>query len=82
MGATPDYSQGTGTAAMEAAQANHIQHTKDTVAAPAMTQPTGHTTDLAPTTAHQVTLRTTVDHIHAHPTDLQNITHTKKDHIV
>ena len=48
-----------------------------------MTHLTGHTTDHPHTTALQVTpLRTTVDHIHTHPTDHQNIVPTTEDHAV
>ena len=75
--ATPDHTNGTGTAAREADQEDPIQHTEDTVIDPTMTHHTGHTT------AHQVTtVRTAVDHIHAHPKDHQNITHTKESHAV
>ena len=66
----PDHTNGTGTAAIEAAQDNPSQHTKDTAADPTMTQHTGNTANHPHTTAHQVTiLGTTVDHIHSHPTD-------------
>ena len=55
---------------IEADQADPIQHTGDTVTDSAMTHHTGHTTNHPYTTGHQVTtLKTTVDHIHIHPTD-------------
>ena len=80
--ATPDHNKGTGTAATEAAQGDPIQHTKATVTEPTMTQYTGHTTDHPHTAVQQVTtLRTTLDHVHAHPTDHQNIIPTT-DHIL
>ena len=75
--ATPDHNKGTDTATIEAAQGDPIQHTKATVTEPTMTHLTSHTADHPHTTAHQVTtLKTIVDHIHAHPTDCQNIIHT------
>ena len=75
--ATPDDNKGMGKAAIEAVQGNPIQHTEATVVEPVMTHHTGHTTDHPHTAAHQVTaLRTTVDHIHVHPIDCQNITPT------
>ena len=81
--ATPDHNNGMGTATTEAAQDDPIQHTKDTVTDPAMTHHTGHTTNHPHTAAHQVTaLRTTVDHIHVHPTNHPNMIHTKEDHAV
>ena len=67
-----DHNNGTGTATKEAAQDDYIQHTEDTVTDPTMTHHTGHTTNPPDTTADEATaLRTTVDHIHTHPTDLQ-----------
>ena len=78
--AAPDHSKGMGTATIEAAQGNPIQHTEATVAEPIMTH---HTADHPHTAAHQVTaLGTTVDHVNAHPTDHQNIIHTTEDHAV
>ena len=48
-----------------------------------MTCLASHTTDHPHTAAHQVTaLRTTVDHVQAHPTDQQNIIHTTEAHTV
>ena len=67
----------TDTATIEAAEDEPIQHIKDIVADPAMTQHTGHTP-----TNKVTTLRTTVDHIHALPTNHQSIIHTKEDYIV
>ena len=79
----PDHNPGMGTATIEAAQGDPIQHIEDTVVGLTVIHPSSYTTDLPPTTVHQVTaLRTAVDHFHTHPTDLQNITHTQKDHIV
>ena len=81
--ATPDCNKGTGTAAIEAAQDNPIQHFKATVTETTMKHHTSHTTDHPHTTAHQVTtLRTTVDHIHVHPIDHQIIPHTKEEQAV
>ena len=69
--AAPDHNNGIGTAALEAAQDNPIQHTEHTVADSAVTHHTGHSINHPHTTAHEVTtLRTAVDHIHAHPMDL------------
>ena len=79
--ATSDQYNGTGTATIEEAQDDHNQHTEDTDAHPPMTCHTGYTTNPPHTTAHWVTiLRTTLDHIHVHLTDHQNIIHTKKNH--
>ena len=79
--ATLDHNKGMGTATIEAAQGNPIQHTKATVAEPAMTHHTSHIADHPHTTANQVTtLRTTVDHIHINSIYHQNITDTKEDH--
>ena len=72
-----------GTAAIEAAQDNPIQHTEDIVTDPAITYHTSHTTNHPHTAAHQVTAhRTAVDHIHAHPTGCPNIIQTKEDHTI
>ena len=76
-GAAPDHSIEMGTATVEAAQDDPIQHTKDTAKDPTTTHHTGHTKNHPHTTAHQdTTLKTTVYHIYAHPTDRQNITNT------
>ena len=81
--ATPDHNEGMGKATIEVAQGNPIQHMKATVTGPAMTHHTSLTADSPHTAAHQVTtFRTAVDHIHAHPTELQNIIHTIEDHAV
>ena len=81
--AVPNHNNGTGTATIEAAQENTIQHTKDTATGPAMTHHTGHIANPLHTAAHQVTaLRIAVDHIHDNPTDCQSIVYTKKDHAV
>ena len=81
--ATPDHNNRTGSATIEAAQDNPIQHTKDTVTGPAMTLHTIHTTNPPCTTAYKATtLRTTADHIHAHPTNCQSTIHTKEEHAV
>ena len=78
-----DHDKGMGTATIEAAQDNPIQHTNDTVTDLAMTHHTGHTANHPHTTANQATtLRTTVHHIDIHPTDHQNIIHTKGNHAV
>ena len=78
--AVPNCNNGTGTAAVEAAQDDPIQQTEDTVVYPTMIHHTSNTAIHPHTTPHQVTpLRTTVDHIHAHPTDCQSIIHTKED---
>ena len=69
----PDHGNGMGTATIEAAQDDPIQHTEDTATDPTMTHYTCHTANHPHTAAHQdTTLRTTVDHIHVHPTDCQN----------
>ena len=66
----PDHNNGTGTAIIEAAQDDPIPLTADTGTDPIMTHHTGHSANHPHTTAPQVTtLRTTVDHIHGHPTD-------------
>ena len=66
----PDHNKGMGIAAIEAAQGDPIQHTEAIVTGPTMTLHTSHTADHPHTTDHQVTTcRTTVDHVHAHPTD-------------
>ena len=79
----PDYNNGMGTVTIEAVQDNPIQHTEDTVIDLTMTHHTDHTTYHPHTAGHQVTVhRIAVDHIHAHPTDCQNITHTKEGHTV
>ena len=81
--AVPNHDNGTDTAAIEAAQNDPIQCTEDKVMDAAMTHHTSHTANHPHTAAHQNTaLRTAVDHIHTHPTDHQNIIHTKKDHTV
>ena len=81
--ATLNHNNGTGTASIEAAQDNPIQHTRDTVTGHAVTHHTSYTAKPSHTTAHQTTaLRITVDHIHDFPTNCQNIVHTKKDHTV
>ena len=78
--ATPDHNNGTDTASIEAAQHYPTQHTENTVADPAMTH---HNANHPYTAAHQLTThRIAVDHIHTHPTDHQNITHTKEGHTV
>ena len=78
--ATPEHNNRMGTATIGAAQDNPIQHTKDTVTDPTVTHHIGHTINHPHTAAHWVTtIRTTVDHIHTHPTDCQNIIHTKED---
>ena len=81
--AAPDHNNRTGSATIEAAQDDPIQHTEDTVIGPTMTHHTRHTTNPQHTTAHQATtLRTSADLIHAHPTDHWSILHTKEDHAV
>ena len=81
--ATPNHNKGMGTATIEAAQGNPIQHTEATIAEPTVTCLTGHTPDHWYTTAHQVTiLRTTVDHVCTHPTDQQNIIPITEAHTV
>ena len=50
--ATHDDNNGTGTAAIEAAQDDPIQHTKDTAAGSTMTYHTGHTANPPCTAAH------------------------------
>ena len=68
--ATLAHNNRTGTATIEAAQDNPIQHTDNTVEDAAMTHHTSHTANPLHTTAHQATtVRTTVDHIHTHPTE-------------
>ena len=54
--ASPDHNNGTGTATIEAAQDDPIQHTKDTDPDPAITHYTSHTTNHPHTAAHQVPL--------------------------
>ena len=54
--ATPDHNKGRGTATIEAAQGNTIQHTEDTVIEPTMTHHINHTTDHPHTAAYQVTI--------------------------
>ena len=77
--AASDHNNVTGTATIEAAQGNSIQHTEDTVTGPPVTHHTGHTTNPPHTTAHQATaLWIVVDHTHDHLTNHQNIVHTKK----
>ena len=67
---TPDFNKGMDTAAIEAAQGDPTQHTKATATEPTVTHHTSHIADHTHDTAYQVTtLRTTVDHIHAHHTD-------------
>ena len=81
--AAPDHNKGTDTDAIEAAQGDPIQHTKATAAESTMIHHTSHTIDNPHTTAYLVTaLRTTMGHIHIHPTDHQNIFHTTEDHTV
>ena len=81
--ATSDHNNGTGTGTIEAAQDDPIQPNKDTVTDSTVTHHTGHTANYPHTTAQQVTaLRTAVNHIHAHATDHQNITHTIEGHTV
>ena len=68
--ASPDHNNRKGSATIEAAQDNPIQHTEDTVAGPTVTLHTGHTANPPHTTAHEATaLSMIADHIHAHPTD-------------
>ena len=81
--AAPDHNNGTGSATIEAAQDDPIQHIEDIVADPVMTHHTDHTANPLYTPAHQATaLRATADHNHAHPTEHQNILHTKGNHAV
>ena len=81
--ATPDHNKEIDTATTEGAQGNPIYHTEAKVTEPTVTHHTGHTADHPHTTAHQVTAcRTAVDHLHAHPTDCQNIIHIIEDHAV
>ena len=76
--ATPEHNNGSGTAAIEVTQDYCNQHMKDTVADPTVTHHTSHTANPPHTAAHWATvLRTTVDHIHIHPTDHQNIIHKR-----
>ena len=78
-----DPNKGMGTATIEAAQGDPIQHTEATITEPTMTCLTGHTADHPHITAYQVTaLRTTVDHVHIHSTDHQNIMSTTEAHTV
>ena len=71
------------TATIVAVKDNPIQHIKVTVTDPTMTHHTFHTANHPHTTAHQdTTLRTTVDHVHAYPTDCQNLLHPKENHTV
>ena len=80
---SPDYNNGTGTATIEAAQADPIPQTGDTVTGNTMICHTGHTTNNPHTVALQATtLRITVHHIHDLPTKFQNTVHTKRDHAV
>ena len=75
----PDHNNGTGTAAIEAAQDDPIQHTGNTGTGYALIHHMGDTANPPHTTAHQATpLRITVDHIHDLPTDCQNVMHTKR----
>ena len=56
--AAPYHNNGTGSAAIEAAQDDPIQHTEDTVAGPTITHHIGHTANPPHTAAHQAsTLR-------------------------
>ena len=68
--AAPDHKNGTGTAAIEAAQDDPIQYTRDTVTGHTMIHHTGHTANPPHIEAHQATtLRIAVDHIHDLPTN-------------
>ena len=68
--AAPDLNNGRGTTTIEAAQDDPFQHTKGTVTDPTVTHHTSHTTIPPNTAAPQATtLRTTVNHIHANPTN-------------
>ena len=63
--AAPDHNNRLGTAALEAAQDDPIQHTEDKVTGPIMTHHTRNTAYHPQTAAHQVTThRMAVDHIH------------------
>ena len=76
--ATPDHRNEMGTAAIEAAQDDPIQHTEDTVTDPTMIHHTGHTAIYLHTTAHQDTaLRTAVDQ----GTQKSHLSRTRKVHI-
>ena len=77
--AAPDQNNGTGTAAIGAAQDIPIQHTEYTVTGLAMTHHTSHTTNPPCTTACQATaLRTAVDHTCNHPTNCLSMVHTNR----
>ena len=81
--ATPNCNKGMGTATIDAAQGNPIQHTEATVTKPTMTHLTSYNADHQYSAAHQVTtLRTTVNQVHTHPSDHQNIIPTTEDHTV
>ena len=89
--AAPYHSNRTGTATIEAAQDDPIQHTEDTATGHAMTHHTGHTANPLHTTPHQVNaLRIILDQIHNYPTNFHSnyptnfhsIAHTKRDHTV
>ena len=78
-----NHNSGTGTATIEAAQGDPIEHTEDTATGPTKTHHTGHTANLPHTAGHQATtLRIAVDHTHDHPTNHWSIVHTEKDHTV
>ena len=75
------HNKGMGTAATEAAEGYPIHHTEATVTEPAMRCLTNHTTDHPHTTAHQVTtLRTAVNHVHAHPRSSKYNPHHRGSH--
>ena len=81
--ATPNHKNRTGTATIDAAQDDPIQHTDDTAAGPTITHYTGHTANPPHATACQATTpRIAVDHTHEHPTNHQSIVHTKTDNAV
>ena len=65
--ATSDHNSGMGTATMEAAQDIPIQHTKDTVANPAMTHHTSHTTNHQHTTSSLSYHSQDCSRSHSHP---------------
>ena len=66
----PNHNKGTGTATIEAAQDDPIQHTEDTAAGPTVTHHTGHTLNPQYITAPQaMALRIAEGHTHDHPTD-------------
>ena len=68
--ATLDCNKGMGTAVIEAAQGDPMQHSKATVTEPIMMHHTSHITDYPHTTAHLVNaLRTAVDHVHVQSAD-------------